>query len=315
MKCPKCGYLGFEEVDRCRNCGYDFSLMPAATVPDLQIRDSADSGSVLDDLALGDGRASIVGRSREDTGPDLERVLGTPVSPLELSPSSASPPSSGELPLFGGAMISDDVPLITRPSPPRPPLAVRRATPEVPRMRAEPRGQPLDLSLDLQDVTAIDPPFSPALRATEPWSADHPEQDATAEDAAVASRFVAVVIDLMILAVVDAIVIYFTMQICGLGFDELGLLPKGPLLAFLLVQNGGYLVAFTAGGQTLGKMAAGIRVVPASSESTLDLGRALLRTAMWMVLAIPAGLGFLTAVFSRDHRGLHDRFAGTRVVR
>ena len=38
--------------------------------------------------------------------------------------------------------------------------------------------------------------------------------------------------------------------------DDLGMLPKGPLLAFLLVQNGGYLVAFTAGGQTLGKMAA-----------------------------------------------------------
>ena len=34
-----------------------------------------------------------------------------------------------------------------------------------------------------------------------------------------------------------------------------------------------------------------------------------------VVLAVPAGLGFLTAFFSRDHRGLHDRFAGTRVVR
>ncbi len=26
MKCPKCGYIGFEQTDRCRNCGYDFSL-------------------------------------------------------------------------------------------------------------------------------------------------------------------------------------------------------------------------------------------------------------------------------------------------
>jgi uncharacterized RDD family membrane protein YckC len=295
--------------------------MPAVTVPDLQIRDGADSGSVLDDLSLGDNRNAITGRSREDAGPDLEHVLGTPVSLSSMSSmSSMSAPSSsssGELPLFGRAMISDDVPLITRPSPPRPPLAVRRATPEVPRMRAEsPRGQPLDLALDLQDATTIDPPFSPALRATsEFWSGDRSEQEEPAEDAAVAARFVAVVIDLMILAVVDAIVIYFTMQICGLSFDELGLLPKGPLLAFLLVQNGGYLVAFTAGGQTLGKMAAGIRVVPASPESTLDLGRALLRTMMWMVLAVPAGLGFLTAILSRDHRGLHDRFAGTRVVR
>jgi uncharacterized RDD family membrane protein YckC len=286
--------------------------MPAAPVPDLQIRDGADSGHTLDDLSLVDARDAIAGRSREDAGPDLEHVLGTPVSL-----SSMSAPSSGELPLFGGAMISDDVPLITRPSPPRPPLAVRRATPEVARIRAEsPRGHPLDLALDLQDAATIDPPFSPALRATsELWSGDRLEQAEPAEDAAVAARFVAVVIDLMILAVVDAIVIYFTMQICGLGFDEIGLLPKGPLLAFLLVQNGGYLVAFTAGGQTLGKMAAGIRVVPASPESTLDLGRALLRTIMWMALAIPAGLGFLTAVLSRDHRGLHDRFAGTRVVR
>ena len=76
--------------------------------------------------------------------------------------------------------------------------------------------------------------------------------------------------------------IYFTMQICGLDVEDLAILPKGPLLAFLLVQNGGYLVAFTAGGQTLGKMAAGIRVVPADSDAPLDLGRAFLRTLMWV---------------------------------
>jgi uncharacterized RDD family membrane protein YckC len=34
-----------------------------------------------------------------------------------------------------------------------------------------------------------------------------------------------------------------------------------------------------------------------------------------MLLAVPAGLGFLTAIFSTDRRGLHDRFAQTRVVR
>ena len=50
------------------------------------------------------------------------------------------------------------------------------------------------------------------------------------------------------------------MQICGLTAADLDLLPKAPLLAFFFVQNGGYLVAFTAGGQTLGKMAMGIKV-------------------------------------------------------
>ena len=109
--------------------------------------------------------------------------------------------------------------------------------------------------------------------------------------------------------------IYFTLQICGITLADLDILPKGPLVAFLLVQNGGYLVAFTAGGQTLGKMLAGIKVVSEGPELPVDLGRATLRTALWLLLAIPAGLGFLTALFSSDGRGLHDRFAQTRVVR
>ena len=120
--------------------------------------------------------------------------------------------------------------------------------------------------------------------------------------------------DLLILAAIDVAVIYFTMQICGIGIDELGILPRAPLFAFLLVQNGGYLVAFTAGGQTLGKMLAGIKVVSTEPRSPLDLGRAFVRELVWLVLAVPAGLGLLT-VLSRDRRGVHDRFAGTRVVR
>src|SRR5437762_437975 len=104
------------------------------------------------------------------------------------------------------------------------------------------------------------------------------------------------------------------MQICGISTTELHILPRAPLLAFLLVQNGGYLVAFTAGGQTLGKIAAGIRVVSAESTASLDLGQAFMRELVWLVLALPAGLGFLT-ILGRDHRGAHDRFAGTRVIR
>ena len=62
-------------------------------------------------------------------------------------------------------------------------------------------------------------------------------------------------------------------------------------------------------------MMAGMRVLADDRESAPDLGRARLRTLVWMVLALPAGLGLLSAAFSRDGRGLHDRFAGTRVVR
>ena len=43
MKCPKCDYLGFETGDRCRNCGYDFSLFSVAEsgAPDDEIHPAA----------------------------------------------------------------------------------------------------------------------------------------------------------------------------------------------------------------------------------------------------------------------------------
>ena len=75
------------------------------------------------------------------------------------------------------------------------------------------------------------------------------------------ARLCAVFLDLSILAIVDVSSSTSRCRSAGSRWQDVGVLPKGPLIAFLLVQNGGYLVAFTAGGQTLGKMAAGIRVV------------------------------------------------------
>src|SRR5690349_5049450 len=116
MKCPKCGYLGFDEAERCRNCGYDFSLSPAPDLPDLSIRPA--------------GVAEI-----------------NPLNDLALAASDSQTPA--ELPLFAPT-AGDDQPLITKASAPRPPLAVRRATPEIPRVRPErrPSTPMLDLASD-----------------------------------------------------------------------------------------------------------------------------------------------------------------------
>jgi uncharacterized RDD family membrane protein YckC len=320
MKCPKCGYLGFEHVDRCRNCGYDFSFTsPAsAAVPDLSLRTSNDAINPLDDLSMVDA-AMLSAASSRNAAPDLDRMFGAPDPPVRSArPAMAAAPTaidSEELTLFGPS-IPDDEPLIKKASPPRQPLAVRRATPEVARPRVDaPRTPSLELSLDL-GAPAVTSAHAAARLARDNSGVEDVSADGLAQNAGVGARLLAVAIDLAILAAIDVVVIYFTLQICSIGIEDLGLLPKGPLIAFLLVQNGGYLVAFTAGGQTLGKMAAGIRVVASSDDGApLDLGHAFLRTLMWVVLAVPAGLGFLSALFSRDRRGLHDRFAGTRVVR
>ena len=286
MKCPKCGYLGFEHVERCRHCGYDFSLTTSTPALELALGpvDAEAESRLFDDLALVDASSPDPRHA-----PDPDRRV-TP-----------------ELPLFGSS-VADDEPLITRPSPPRPPLAVRRSTPEIPRLRHEtPRLQTMDLDLE---------PSAANLASATPSDAtlDERQTNDASGSASAGARLVAVVIDLLILAAVDGLVIYFTMQICGVTFPEIGVLPVRPLLAFLLVQNGGYLVIFTAGGQTLGKMAVGIKVVTADAPSSIDIGRACLRELLWLLLAVPAGLGFLT-IFGRDRRGLHDRLAGTRVVR
>jgi len=283
MKCPKCGYLGFERVERCRNCGYEFSLASDAGLADLTLRDQpADDGPPL---------AENVAFLRES---DARRAGSTP-----------------DLPLFGA---SEDEPLITKPSPPRPPLAVRRATPEVARVRTEARPQFFDLGTETEsgDPAQSAPRGLPDGEASETSGS---RAAASGEDASLAARFLAVTLDVLLLSAIDLFVVYLTLQFCGVTVQEIGLLPKAPLLGFLFVQNCGYLVAFTVGGQTLGKMALGIKVVAEDAAEPLDLGRSVRRTLLWWILAIPAGLGFLTALFTRDHRGLHDRLAGTRVVR
>jgi uncharacterized RDD family membrane protein YckC len=297
MKCPKCGYLGYERVKRCRNCGYDFVLAEPTPTPDLRLRAGETTPAPIDDLELIDAASH-------------------PAPPVHVSDvfqqkaAAAAEPAIAELPLFGGP-ITDDVPLITRPSPPRPPLSVRRATPEVPRLRAEPRAPLLDWTAD------------PAAPAPAPLRAVHKPERAELDErrdadvpvpASLVSRAAAALIDGLLLVIVDVVVVYLTTQICRLEPSEWRLLPKAPLLAFLIVQNGGYLVAFTAVGQTVGKMVARIRVVADDDERSPDVGRAVLRTLVWMPLALPAGLGLFSAALQDDRRGWHDRFAGTRVV-
>ncbi len=294
MKCPKCGYVGFESVNRCRNCGYDFSLA-APHVPELTIRDEASKDETPpDDLELVNAPAPAAPTS--SFFQNVDRALGQGARPFGSNST-----------LLDQAQ-SDDEPLIRRASPPRTPLSVRRATPEVPRVRTQPKMPMLDLSADGVEAGS-------RSRTGRLTTGEHASEAVDFEPASMGARLAAAAVDLVILAAIDLVVVYFTMQICGLTFADLAVLPKGPLLAFLLVQNGGYLVAFTAGGQTLGKMAAGIKVVPTGSDATLDLGHSVLRTLVWAALVVPAGLGFLTAFFSHDRRGLHDRCAGTRVVR
>ena len=299
MKCPKCGYLGFESVDRCRNCGYEFPKARVEDVPELPLRNTGEPDGLLDlDLA-----ARPYAR-----GPERTRPLPAP-NPAHSAPVPQRRESVDELPLFGGGGTESR--LAATALPPRPPLAVRRATPEVRYVQPEqPRGPMLDL--DPGDLAA-ERPRQTAGRL-EPRLREQGTPRPAADTASVSARLTAGLIDLATVAALDALVVYLTLEICGVTLAEFAIVPVVPLLAFLLLQNGGYLVAFTLSGQTLGKMALGLRVVPVAG-ARMDTGRAALRAFVWALMALPAGLGFASVLLDRDRRGWHDHSAGTRVVR
>jgi uncharacterized RDD family membrane protein YckC len=112
-------------------------------------------------------------------------------------------------------------------------------------------------------------------------------------------------------------VLYLTLKVCGLQFEGAAAIPPVPFAAFLLLIAGGYLTLFTAaGGQTIGKMAVGIRVVSVDADRLrVPLGHSVVRATAYLASALPAGLGFLPGLLAADKRALHDRLADTRVVK
>ena len=128
------------------------------------------------------------------------------------------------------------------------------------------------------------------------------------------ARVVALLVDYGILLGIDAGVVYFTVRMAGLSPGEWRLLPAVPMIAFLALLKVAYFYAFTAvGGQTIGKMAVGTCVVT-ENGTPIDAARAMRRTSAGALSFLLLGLGFVPALFG-DRRALHDRLAGTRVIR
>jgi uncharacterized RDD family membrane protein YckC len=256
---------------------------------------------------------------------DLDRVIGE----SEAGPAAPASPGApaGDVPLFaqvcgeadepratrrtaGGSgdlgrqqQSRDEVPMITTPSRPRAPLGVRRATPEIPRARP-PRPTPASGDT-LFEASPVRSGAGDAVSGGARTAAGDPL-------AGRFSRIMAGLIDASLLLALDAVVLYFTSRLTGADALQLPLLP---LAAFLLLLNGGYFIAFTSvGGQSIGKMAFGLKVV-AQDEESVALGRATLRTIAYILSALPLGAGFLAGIFSADRLAFHDRLAHTRVVR
>lgn len=359
MKCPKCGYLGFETTDRCRNCGYDFSLAPFSSEPDLALRSTDKNIEPAADFDL-----PGLARSSDSNGGtlDLDRLFGEPedstsrramlpntqvvdlppvphdepvyvtdsplpvdgddVAAMAIEPTPAAPPmveaaaplsmtaataAASETPAEAdpGALPFEDTPHVA-PPPARTPLAVRRATPEIPRGRSRTTTRPLRTSslLGLDPAPAAAAPVAPAAVAVIP---DPPSLGA---------RVSADAIDSALLATIYGVVGVLTLRIAGLTMtvDDLKVVPIVPFVSFVLLFAFVYFAAFTvAGGQTIGKMLMGIKVIGDDGRS-VDAAGSILRAIGCALVPLTLGLSYIPVLLTSDRRALHDRLAGTRVV-
>lgn len=296
MKCPKCDYLGFETGDRCKNCGYDFSLLTADTPtrePDLPLREPA---------AAAPAPAWLDQFDRVETSAE-NAVQEPPPKPRLVD---------AALPLFNPHGIDDDTPLITLPATPRPPLAVRR-TPETPRLRAVPKPSRRSAAEAAEAEPVLAFADEPAETVEE--AVPVPRRPApTGETSAPGRRLAAAALDHAVLLGIDAVVIYFTLRLSEMAVGDWRQLPVVPMLLFLGLVKASYFYVFTlVGGQTIGKMAAHIRVI-VDDDAPMDPGRVARRTLGGALSMATLGLAFLPALLASDRRAVHDRLARTRVI-
>jgi uncharacterized RDD family membrane protein YckC len=249
------------------------------------------------------------------------------VEPLDLTlhtplPDESAPPGPA-LPLFRDD-DEIDVPLV-RTAPPRQPVAVRK-TPEAQRQHLA-----RTVSADTPAPSILEfgaEPFTPRVRQEPaepllhrrvreplPVAAEIPMlDDAPPVAAPIGSRVAAGLIDFGLLLGIDLVVLHFTLRLTALTFADWRLIPLAPLLFFLVAVKLAYLTTFTlAGGQTIGKMAVGLRVVPDES-GRLAPWDAVRRAFVEVASLAACGLPFLLALGDPARRGLHDRVARTRVV-
>ena len=137
----------------------------------------------------------------------------------------------------------------------------------------------------------------------------------TARDATVLSRMFAGLFDFALLLLLDAVVVGLTLRLTGLGMEAVGVLPFLPLVAFLLMLNGGYVVLLTrVGGQTFGQMVLRIRVVDLDGGS-VTISTALVRAVALGLAMLPLGAGIAWMCVASRRDSVQDRIAGTRVTR
>lgn len=127
-------------------------------------------------------------------------------------------------------------------------------------------------------------------------------------------RAVALVVDVVVLALVELSLGSVARRVWGAGAEDSAALQSMAAL-FTLLFAALYVTLLHAGtGQTIGKMVVRAHVVLVDG-GPVPAGTSLLRFFGYFVSCATLGFGYLMAGLRADKRALHDLIAGTRVER
>ncbi len=244
-----------------------------------------------------------------DTEPRLEARLEFDAMSLAPPPESAADPDLSLT--FGGTPLAGDVragggALI---------LPGRQASGSVSAGFARVRSDaPAAPTRRLSPTSRIWQSASPRRRGPTSRSRRRPS-NRTGTAAPLGPRILAGLVDVAILAAVDAAVVLATLRATGVEWSQVRRLPLAPLAVFLVLLAIGYLALCTVlAGRTFGKAAFGLAVVETGGRP-VRLAPAVVRALIQVITVPAAGIGFLPALLGADRRSLYDRLAGTDVVR
>ena len=326
MSCPACGTAMSAGLERCPGCGA--TVAPAAfgalapdparsrteplrEIPGLKKKERTWKDEVRDRVrdrkrARGQELPLFRDTTEEEEEPDAaEPSLGGPTL-LVAPPVDEDPPREtrlgGPAPAAASARmeLGDDVDLPLRPAAP----AAVASAPELRLAEIEP-----------EPIRAA--PRAPERAADDEWTlgGEPAEQPRPVERPAYSGeRARAAAVDLALLAPLWAVVVYFASRAAHVGL--LGLRPTWMYLvgylAFLGLIYAGYFTGTT--GQTLGKIATGLRVVDVGGRPPGYL-RAFTRAALGSLGVLLAGAGLVPMFLDPARRALHDRLLRTRVIK
>ena len=147
----------------------------------------------------------------------------------------------------------------------------------------------------------------PGANVAAPYATNNPwavAGDAPGQTATSLVRFLGYLIDAILLGIVNNVIDLI-----------LPASASGLVTLLQVVVSAAYFIVLNGQGQTVGKMIMKTKVVDMDNGQAIGYSRAALRYLMYIVMALPLLLGFLSIPLNTEKRGWGDQVAKTRVIK